>query len=430
MAAVEERTAGAAGARTRALFERHGRMVLGLCRVLLRDPVEAEDAAQQTFVSAHRALLGGTHVRDDAAWLATIARNECRGRIVARMREPLALSYEELVEAAGAADPEEHALPSEEVRQALAELPERQRQAVVLRDVYGLRYREVGAALGVSRPAVESLLFRARRHLRVRLRPVAGALVLPVALRESLAQALPGFAAAGGSGATVAGAAGASGLIAKLGGAPLAAKVSAGALAVGAGAGSVTAVDDERADGGRPPAGPAVTVVERPVVSDSGRIEDAARRHGTVGDDGENRGRRGGGSDDSRGEDDDGSSGPGSGGEPEREGGGDDDSSGSESGRGSSRSGSPASSGSGGSGSSGSGGNGSSGSSGHGSVGSSGSGSNDGAARSGTSGSGSPDSSGSGSSGSGSPELEPESSSGSGSSGSGSSGSPGSGSED
>ena len=52
----------AVGARTRALFERHGRMVLGLCRVLLRDPFEAEDAAQQTFVNAHRALVGGARV--------------------------------------------------------------------------------------------------------------------------------------------------------------------------------------------------------------------------------------------------------------------------------------------------------------------------------------------------------------------------------
>jgi RNA polymerase sigma factor (sigma-70 family) len=458
MAAVEERTAEAAGARTRSLFERHGRMVLGLCRVLLRDAVEAEDAAQQAFVSAHRALLGGTQVRDEAAWLAAIARNECRGRIVARMREPLALSYEELVEAAGAAEPEERALPSAEVRQALAELPERQRQAVVLRDVYGLRYREVGAALGLSRPAVESLLFRARRRLKVRLRPVAGALALPLALREGLAQALPGFAAAGGSGATVAGAAGASGLIAKLGAAPIAAKVSAGALAVGAGAGSVAVVENERAGAGRPDR-PPVTAVERPVVSDSARIDYAARRHGAaVGEDDANRGHGGRASDDSRGEDDHGSSGPGGGNEREREpehaG---DDSSGRGSGSESSRSGSSDSSSSPGSGSGssgsgsreresesssgpGSGGAISSGASSSGSSGpsvSSGSGSSgpgwvepepETSPNSGSSGSGSSGSSGSGSSGSGSEPTVPESSSGSGSSGSGSSGS-GSGSE-
>lgn len=431
MSALDERTAEAAGARTRLLFERHGRMVLGLCRVLLRDAVEAEDAAQQTFVAAHRALRSGTDVRDEAAWLAAIARNECRGRIVARMREPLALSYEELVEAAGTAEPEEPAVPNEDVRRALAELPERQRQAVVLRDVYGLRYREVGAALGVSRPAVESLLFRARRHLRVRLRPVAGALVLPVALRESLAQALPGFAAAGGGGAAVASAAGASGLIAKLGAAPIAAKVSAGALALGAGAGSVAVVENERA-GADAPARPAVTKTERPVVSDSSRIDEAARRHeALVGD---NRGHGRSGSDDARGEDErgednDGSSGPGSGHEREREhehGGG--DSSGPGSGSiSSSRSG--PSSGSSASGSSGSGSSGS-GARERESESSSGPGSGGGSTSSGASSSGSsgrPVSSGSGSSGPGSGEPEPESSSEPGpSGGSASSGSAGS----
>jgi DNA-directed RNA polymerase specialized sigma24 family protein len=80
---------GAAAARTEELFAAHRRTVFGLCRALLRDPVEAEDAVQQTFLSAHRALLNGTRPQAPAAWLATIARNECWSRISARMREPL-----------------------------------------------------------------------------------------------------------------------------------------------------------------------------------------------------------------------------------------------------------------------------------------------------------------------------------------------------
>src|ERR687885_2814728 len=80
-----------AGARLAALFEEHGRMVYGLCRVLLRDRVEAEDASQQTFLSAHASLLNGVEPRDPAAWLATIARNECRARLRGRMAAPLAL---------------------------------------------------------------------------------------------------------------------------------------------------------------------------------------------------------------------------------------------------------------------------------------------------------------------------------------------------
>src|SRR3954462_10355057 len=83
------RSERAAAAFSERLYARHHRMVLGLCRGLLRDPTEAEDAAQQTFLSAHRALLNGADPREPAAWLATIARNECWTRIRGRMREPL-----------------------------------------------------------------------------------------------------------------------------------------------------------------------------------------------------------------------------------------------------------------------------------------------------------------------------------------------------
>jgi RNA polymerase sigma factor (sigma-70 family) len=265
-----------AGVRTGVLFERHGRMVLGFCRVLLRDVDEAADAAQQTFVDAHRALLGGTAVHDDAAWLAAIARNECRTRIVARMTEPLAVAYDDLVEAAGAAAPEEYEVLSDDVRRALAELPGQQREAVVLRDLYGLRYREVGAVLGLSRPAVESVLFRARRRLRTRLRPVAGSLVVPVGLRDSLAQMVPGFAG-GEGGAAVVGAAGATGLLVKLGSGPVAAKLAAGAVAVGAGGGSLAVALDDRDRGG--PSGTATTrVTQRAVVEAAASAAAAADR--------------------------------------------------------------------------------------------------------------------------------------------------------
>src|ERR671919_3152707 len=75
---VAQPRAQAAGVRVGALFDEFAPMVLAICRYLLRDPQAAEDAAQETFLSAHRSLLGGTRPRDPAAWLATIARNECR----------------------------------------------------------------------------------------------------------------------------------------------------------------------------------------------------------------------------------------------------------------------------------------------------------------------------------------------------------------
>jgi len=90
---------GAAAARTQDLYAQFGRTVSGLCGALLRSRTDAEDAAQQTFLSAHRALLNGSRPEQPAAWLATIARNECWSRIRTRMREPLPA---EAVEAASA----------------------------------------------------------------------------------------------------------------------------------------------------------------------------------------------------------------------------------------------------------------------------------------------------------------------------------------
>jgi len=195
-------------------------MVLGLCRLLLRDPVEAEDAAQQVFLSAQRALLGGAVAREPPAWLAAIARNECRARIRARMREPLALP--ELP--ADLPDPLASAIRSADLAAlwaALSELPRRQRKAFLLRELGGMSYGELGVALGVTRPAVESLLFRARRQLRNLLAAVNAALV-PVAMRDQLARLLPDFGSTSGSAGT-----------------PIAAKVAAVTVGVGLGAAGV-----------------------------------------------------------------------------------------------------------------------------------------------------------------------------------------------
>jgi RNA polymerase sigma factor (sigma-70 family) len=215
---------GAAAARTEALYAQYGRMVGGLCRALLRDPVEAEDAAQQTFLSAHRALLNGSDPHEPAAWLATIARNECWARIKTRMREPLPSAMLE-TRASSAADPVVEALRRADLAAlwaAIDALPPAQRDALLLREFGGLSYEELAAALAVSAPAVESLLFRARRRLRVQLRAAFAALT-GASWLDGLARLISG------------------------GGAPAAAKVAAlgvGAAAIGSGAVVVPQVFD------------------------------------------------------------------------------------------------------------------------------------------------------------------------------------------
>lgn len=152
-------------------------MVTGLCRALLRNATEAEDAAQQVFLSAHRSLLNGAEPRESAAWLATIARNECWARISGRMREPLA--FEAADDVAGREDPVAEAIRRADLAalwRAIRALPKQQREALLLREFGGLRYDELAAALAVTEPAVESLLFRARARLRAQLETAAAAL--------------------------------------------------------------------------------------------------------------------------------------------------------------------------------------------------------------------------------------------------------------
>jgi RNA polymerase sigma factor (sigma-70 family) len=168
-----EHARGAAGAASlEELYERHSRLVAAICRSLLRNPEEAADAAQQTFLSAHRALLSGTRPEGPAAWLATIARNECRQRIRRAMATPLTTPLDE--DLAGSGDTTYAAAAGNSdvarLRDAVAELPERQREALLLREVRGLSYEEVASSMGTSTPAVETLLVRARRSVSERIR--------------------------------------------------------------------------------------------------------------------------------------------------------------------------------------------------------------------------------------------------------------------
>lgn len=303
-AAYEGHRANEAAGEVGGLFARHGRMVYGICRAMLRDVHEAEDATQQVFLSAHKALLGGAAVRDAGGWLATIARNECRARIAAGMRRPLPVAEEDLEAIPDTGDDLARQAQREEIRTALAELPERQREAVVLRYLYGLRYGEVATALGLSRPATEALLFRARRAMRMSLRPVAGAVIaVPLAVREELALALPGFEERTAPALVGAGLAG--GVLAKLAAGGAGVKVATATVAV-ATVGAVGTIGPDR-----PTVPRAEAAVEQPAddATQGSGADDAERDDGpgssgdTSGDD--DRSGRGGGDDDSDRADDD-----------------------------------------------------------------------------------------------------------------------------
>jgi RNA polymerase sigma factor (sigma-70 family) len=185
-------TTPAAAPSTEVLYREQRRTVSRICRTLLRDQVEAEDATQQVFLSAHRALLNGAHPRDPAAWLATIARNECFALNRARRSTPVPTAQES-IERANLASQSEPPPPLElaVLWDEIAQLPPAQRDAFLLREIRGLSYDQLAERLEVSDASVRSLLSRARGRLRLRLRG-AQRLLGGVSWLETLARLLAG----------------------------------------------------------------------------------------------------------------------------------------------------------------------------------------------------------------------------------------------
>jgi len=148
------------------LFERHSTHVFRYCNARLHRREDAEDAVQTTFLYAVRSLRRGVKPLVESAWLLGIARNVCLSRWEAsgrRNRLEAVCDPHELGRTAAAPLGRGEELIG--LEDALARLPERQRRAVLLRDWRGLSYDEVAEQLGVSRAAVETLIFRGRERL-------------------------------------------------------------------------------------------------------------------------------------------------------------------------------------------------------------------------------------------------------------------------
>lgn len=145
---------------------RFERAVIGLCLRMLRDRQEAEDAAQETFLRAIRNLHKWDHERPILPWLQTIAANRCRTMLGKRTRRPIVVS--EVVDP-GATERRMNDMV-EEVDRALATLPSRWRDVVVMHYRGGLGVREIADVVGCASGTVKTWLFRARRQMAEELK--------------------------------------------------------------------------------------------------------------------------------------------------------------------------------------------------------------------------------------------------------------------
>jgi RNA polymerase sigma factor (sigma-70 family) len=177
------------------LYETYLREVYRYVLAMVRNPAEAEDVTQTTFLNAYRALRAGAEPRAPHNWLIAIAHNTCRSSVRRAMRRPQEVP---LGEAADTAADLEQQPNVRELLRALGRLPSNQRSALAMRELEGRTYPEIAETLGVTIPAVEALIARARRTLRTQAAKLRGlaALLLPRSLRGLRGS---GEAAAGGA---------------------------------------------------------------------------------------------------------------------------------------------------------------------------------------------------------------------------------------
>jgi RNA polymerase sigma factor (sigma-70 family) len=148
------------------LYRRHVHEVYRYVLAVLRNQADAEDATQATFLSAFRAFSRGEEPLKPRNWLLKIAHNECRQRFRASARRPREVEWDERTPAPAL---DETVPTADEIRTALAHLSFNQRSALVMRELEGRSYAEIGTILDLSVSAVETVLFRARRALREQL---------------------------------------------------------------------------------------------------------------------------------------------------------------------------------------------------------------------------------------------------------------------
>jgi RNA polymerase sigma-70 factor, ECF subfamily len=147
--------------------------VFGVALRMLGNAAEAQDAAQEAFLRAHRGLAGFRGDAKLSTWLYAITSRLCLNRLASAERRLVRHGEETLLRLADEGRRPDGALERSELEAALhraiAELPEERRIVVVLRDLEGLSYEEIAEVLDLELGTVRSRLHRARADLKDKL---------------------------------------------------------------------------------------------------------------------------------------------------------------------------------------------------------------------------------------------------------------------
>src|SRR5437870_2254898 len=150
------------------LYRRYVGDVYRYSLAVMRNEADAEDVTQTTFMNALRALQRGDRPEKPQHWLIAIAHNVCRQRFRQSARRPTEVAFDDDI-GSQLVEPDADTPTGDDIRRALGHLAFNQRAALVMRELEGRSYAEIGEILDLSSSAVETLIFRARRALREQL---------------------------------------------------------------------------------------------------------------------------------------------------------------------------------------------------------------------------------------------------------------------
>ncbi len=157
------------------LYAIHGARMKNLARNLLGNPVDAEDAVQETFLKVHRSIAGFRGQSSFVTWTYRILINTCYDARRSRLRKK-EVANEDSKESPGIEPraPGAHPTLRMALERALAELTQHQRDVFLLYEVEGFRHAEIAGMLEMTETASKNTLFQAKKSLRQMLEPPRG----------------------------------------------------------------------------------------------------------------------------------------------------------------------------------------------------------------------------------------------------------------
>jgi RNA polymerase sigma-70 factor (ECF subfamily) len=165
------------------LVRKYQHKIVQLVNRYVKDPSEAQDVAQETFIKAYRAMAGFRGESAFYTWLYRIAINTAKNYLVSRSRRfyDYEVDVQDAEQVEGAVqmrsmDTPEQQLLSDEIgvaiKSAIDKLPEDMRIAIMLREFDGLSYEDIATAMDCQVGTVRSRIFRAREAIDKKLQPL------------------------------------------------------------------------------------------------------------------------------------------------------------------------------------------------------------------------------------------------------------------